>query len=316
MSLLKRFTNRFRRNQRVYVFFICFIIAALFWFLLVLTKEYTSSLKVKVTYINFPSGLIPVTRLPEKFVLGIKASGYNLISMNENSELNIDVDAVIRPEQGVQKISSRMLTRDLDQQLGNDVSITSIQPDTLVFDLSFATPITLPVRASLNVTFDKQYDSVALQLSPDSVTANMPVSYLGTIRYIETENVKAGSLRASLRKKVKLIIPEGVTLDTAETEVFLQVEKFTEGTAQVPVKLVNVPEGLAIKIYPDIVTVKYLVALSQYAGIKPDMFTVTANASSASSDSDEKLEITVVASPPGVRSVSCQPQQVDFILKK
>jgi YbbR domain-containing protein len=317
MNLLQRFSERFRRNQKVYVFFICFLIAALFWLLLVLTKDYSSSLHVKVSYSNFPPGLVPVNRLPNRFFLNIRASGYNLISMDEDNEVNVDVTALLGPEKGVRKVSSRVLMRDVAQQLGNDISIISIDPDTVVFDLSFSTAVKLPIKANLDVTFDRQYDSIGgVQLTPDSVTAHIPVSYLGTITQIETEKINASSLRAPLQKKVKLINPEGVSLDTSEAALLLKVEKFTEGTVAVPVKLVNVPSGLTIKIYPDKVTVKYLVSLSHYADIKPEMFSVTADASSASSDSDEKLDVKIMNWPAGLHSVTCQPQQVDFILKK
>src|SRR5215510_6045048 len=172
MNLLQRFTNRFKKNQRVYVFFICFFIAALFWLLLVLTKDYDSSLHVKVSYSNFPSGLVPVNRLPDRFFLNIKASGYDLISLDEDNEVNIDVAALLGSEKGVRKISSRTLMADVTQQLGNDISILSIQPDTVVFDLSFSTLVKLPIRANLDVTFDRQYDSLGgVQLNPDSVMA-------------------------------------------------------------------------------------------------------------------------------------------------
>lgn len=319
MNLLQRFTNRFRRNQRVYVFFVCFLIATLFWFLLVLTKDYSSSLNVKVAYTNFPSGFIQVNRLPEKFLLNIKASGYNLISMGayRDSRLNIDVAALVRPEPGKQKISSRLMMRDIAQQLGNDVSVISIQPDTITFDLNFSTSVKLPIKANLDISFDRQYDSVSsAQLTPDSVTVTMPASFRGSITRIETERIHAESLRNSLKEKVNLLAPESVYLDTSETEVFLQVEKFTEAEARVPVNLVNIPAGLTIKIYPDKVLVKYLVSLSHFSQIKPEMFTVTADATSASSDPDEKLPVQVITAPAGIRSITCQPPLVDFILKK
>jgi YbbR domain-containing protein len=317
MNLLQRFASRFRKNQRVYVFFICFVIAALFWLLLVLTKDYSSSLHVKVSYSDFPSGLIPVNRLPDRFFLNIKASGYNLISLHEDNQINVDVATLLGPEKGVRKIASRALMHDVAQQLGTDVSILSIQPDTVVFDLSLSTSVRLPIKANLDVTFDRQYDSLGgVQLNPDSVTASIPVSSVGTITSIETEKIKAQSLRAPLKTKAKLISPDGVTLDTSETEVLLEVEKFTEGTVEVPVKLVNVPSGLTIKIYPDKVTLKYLVSLSHYSEIKPEMFTVTADASSVSSDKDEKLDVEIKNWPAGLRAVTSQPQQVDFILKK
>ena len=320
MNFFQRFINRFRRNQRVYVFFICFLIAALFWFLLVLTKDYSSSLNVSVVYYNFPSGLVQVNRLPDKFMLNIKASGYDLMSLDEYDEgnkLNVDVTTLAGTEPGIKKIPSLALVKDIIQQLGSEVAIISIRPDTLIFDLSRSASVKLPVKATINITFDKQYDSVsAPKLKPDSVMVILPVSFVGAIDHIETEPISAESLHTSLSKKVRLISPEGVTLNTTEAEFSMEVEKFTEGTVQVPVRLVQVPQDLTVKIYPDVVLVKYLVSLSQFSQIKPEMFTVTVDASQASSVSGDKLQVEITAAPKSVRSVSCQPQQVDFILKK
>ena len=83
-----------------------------------------------------------------------------------------------------------------------------------------------------------------------------------------------------------------------------------------PVRLINVPKGLQVKIFPDRVTAKYLVALSMYDKVKPDMFSVIADASESSSGSGDKLDVRVISSPSFVRSVTWQPLRVDFILKK
>lgn len=320
MNLLKRFVGQFRKNRKVYVFFICFVIAVMFWFLLALTKDYTSTYEVNVTYENFPPNVIVTNELTKKLSLSVKTSGYRLIGFNSSAEVNvlsIDVLSLTGIEAGEKSISSEMLVQNFVQQLGTDVEITSIMPDSILFNMSSSINIKLPVRVNLDVTFEKQFDAVSpVKINPDSVIVTMPQSQIGSINWIETEKIAAQKLRSSLNKKFKLMTPQGTSLDANEVEVTLEVEKFTEGTVSVPVSLINVPRGLQVKIFPDRVTAKYLVALSMYDKVKPDMFSIIADASGSTSGNGDKLDVQIISSPPYIRSVTWQPVKVDFILKK
>ena len=320
MNFFRLIAERFRKNRKVYVFFICFVIAVLFWFLLALTKEYSSALRVKVVYGNFPQHLLVVNALPQELLLNVKTNGYHLISLNNSGEeniLNIDVQSLTGTETGAKSISSQMLIQNFIEQLGNDVSITSIQPDSISFEMSSSTVVKLPVRANTDVTFEKQFDAVSpVRINPDSVNVTIPFTQIGKILWIETEIIQAKKLRASLKRKIKLIAPASTVLNTSEAELILDVEKFTEGTLSVPVSLINVPRGLKVKIFPDHVSVKYLVALSRYDNVKPDMFSAISDASSSASGSADKMNVQIISYPSFVRSVSCQPEKVDFILKK
>jgi len=320
MNFLSRLATQFRKNKKVYVFFICFVIAALFWLLLVLAKDYESTVSLKVTYVNLPPNMIVVNKLPEKLLFRLKANGYHLISLSsleKENALNVDVMSLTGTDAGIKNISSRLLVRDFIEQLGSDVIIHSIHPDVILFNMSPSVTVKLPVKAVMEITFEKQYDSVSpLKINPDSVNITMPLSSLGKIMWIETEKILGEKIRSSLKKNVRLIVPFGITLNQKEAEINLEVEKFTEGTLIVPVSLINVPRGLNVKIFPDHVSVKYLAALSNYDNVKPDMFTVIADAVSSSSQSRDKLDVLVISSPSFVRSVSVQPTKLDFILKK
>jgi hypothetical protein len=320
MNLLRGILTQFRKNRKVYIFFICFVIAAMFWFLLALTRDYPATIAVNVTYENFPPHLVAANELPEKFTLEIKTSGYRIMTMGSKAEQNslaVDVLSLTGIEPGVKTISSNVLAANFIQQLGSDVEINSIVPDSIMFDLSPSASVRLPVKAKLDVSFERQFDAVSpVRIVPDSVTAMLPYSLLGKINWIETESISARQLRSSLKQKVKLVIPQGASLSLNEAEVNLEVEKFTEGSAEVPVSIINLPNGLQVKIFPSRVNVKYQVALSKYDKVKSDMFTVVADASETTSGNGDKLAVKVISSPTFVRSVSLQPEKVDFILKK
>ncbi|MBK5286335.1 MAG: hypothetical protein JJE25_13120 [Bacteroidia bacterium] len=288
--------------------------------LLVLTKDYESTVDLKVAYVNLPPNMLVVNKLPERLLLRLKANGYHLISLNaieKENALNIDVMSLTGSEPGIKNISSRLLVRDFIEQLGSDVAIHTVHPDVILFNMSPSVTLKLPVKADMEMTFEKQYDSVSpLKISPDSVSVTMPLSSLGKIIWIETEKIQGDKIRSSIKKNVRLITSSGVTLNKKDVEINLEVEKFTEGALSVPVSLINVPRGLSIKIFPDHVSVKYLSALSNFDNVKPDMFTVVADAAASSSQGRDKLDVQIISSPSIVHSVTYQPMKVDFILKK
>ena len=320
MNPLSRIASGFRKNRKVYVFFICIVIAAMFWFLLALTKDYPSTLEVNVAYENFPPHMIVANALPEKLSLSVNTSGYRLISLNSSAKedtLHIDVLSLTGIDAGAKNISSELLAQNFIQQLGNDVEITAIQPDSILFDVSPSVNIIKPVKAIMDISFERQYDAVSpVKINPQVVTVTMPIREAGKGDWIETEKITAKNLRSSLKRKVKLIAPHGTMLSTNEVEVSFEVEKFTEGTVIVPVTLINVPKGLRVKIFPGEITVKYRVALSLYDKVKPEMFSAVADADASSSGSSDKLDVQIISSPPYVRSTTWQPLKVDFILRK
>ena len=85
MNPLSRVTSGFRKNRKVYVFFICFVIAVMFWFLLALTKDYSSTFEVSVAYENLPPHMLVTNELPKKLSLNVTTSGYRLITMTTRS---------------------------------------------------------------------------------------------------------------------------------------------------------------------------------------------------------------------------------------
>ena len=52
------------------------------------------------------------------------------------------------------------------------------------------------------------------------------------------------------------------TVSAKKVILTIPVEQFTEAEIKVPVKILNCPDSISIKIFPDVVTVKGLVAIS------------------------------------------------------
>jgi dephospho-CoA kinase len=104
---------------------------------------------------------------------------------------------------------------------------------------------------------------------------------LAGIQYVETEPVLETHVRADIRKKLKLVPPAHVECSTPEVLFYVPVQKFTEGSVEIPVRAVNVRDDLVLRTFPDKVQVRFLVPLSRYAQVKSGLFEAMVDASEA-----------------------------------
>ena len=79
-----------------------------------------------------------------------------------------------------------------------------------------------------------------------------------------------------------------------------------------PLSVDNVPKGYEIKLFPDEVTVNYLVSLDKFELVKTDMFSTNINF-----DSEYKrLPIELVRQADFVENVRISPSKIEYFLIK
>jgi YbbR domain-containing protein len=96
----------------------------------------------------------------------------------------------------------------------------------------------------------------------------------------------------------------------------IPVEQFTEAEIKVPVKIINLPDSIDIKIFPDVVTVRYLVAISDFKRLAEEPFEVFLDIGNTDLKSSEKIPVEIRNVPSFIRSVSITPSRVDFLIEK
>lgn len=177
----------------------------------------------------------------------------------------------------------------------------------------------VPVKLISDFTFDKQFEiSSDIEITPSHVEIYGPRQLLDEINEVETEELKIKNLHESTEKAIKLnqFSDKNLSLNATEVLVRIPVEKFTEGTLEVPIEAKNVKKGFNVKFIPDKIRVKYLVALSRYNDPGVEMFRAVVDFSKVESEASSKVKVDLVKEPAFVRSVSYTPQRVDYILRK
>ena len=99
------------------------------------------------------------------------------------------------------------------------------------------------------------------------------------------------------------------SLSADSVEIFIPVEKFTEGEVQIPVSFLS--EMNNIKLFPEIVTVTYIVALKDYQKVNKDLFIIQ-----LIPGTQTNKNIELIHHPSFVKVIKIEPQHIDYIILK
>jgi YbbR domain-containing protein len=93
------------------------------------------------------------------------------------------------------------------------------------------------------------------------------------------------------------------------------VEQYTEGTLKKDIVVRNSPDSVVLRIFPSTVNITYLVGLSNYEEVIPELFKVYVDYRDTWADRDQ-LRVYVEKAPEYLKSYTFRPQEVDYIIEK
>lgn len=314
--------NRIRRglfSKKVGTFLICLLIAALLWLVHALNRNYKHTISVPVKFINLPANKVIIGELPDKLQFDIKTSGLKLAFMlmkDHYNELQIDFNS-LKSNAKSQAYSLSTGNLNLNSSLNFDVEVVKIRPDTLFFSLNKGAARVVPVKANVQVSCAPGYQVIHRPLiNPAYITVTGDSSTLRLIDTVYTQPITEANLSANCAKKVMLKKPSSsVYFNTGEVNVNLVVDRVTEAEVQVPVKLINAPEGAQIKLLPATATVKYLVAMKDYEAVNKSSFKVVADYKHVA-EGRELLPLELFRIPSEASNIRLVPIHVKYLVYK
>lgn len=316
--------NRFRISRRLSIVLFCFFIATIFWLLLALSKTYPTTVSFPIIYKNLPGKKVIVNELPDSIALEIKATGFRILAYNfsgRRKPLEIDVASRLlsgrQLEGEILALPTKAFSSDFIKQFGPEIEIYGYQPDSIVFYFSDLVVKRVAVHLNIDLEFDKQFDYAGeVSLVPDSIDVAGPPSIVNSLQQVETEYRQMKSVKSEIDELIALKPHRILNYSTEKIKVRVPVEKYTEGNISVRLQTLNVESGYTLKTFPDKIKIRYMVALSKYNEVKEHMFDAVVNSELINSEHPEKLKVELVRYPTFIRSVSIDPESVDYIIRK
>ncbi len=307
-------------SNRWVTFLYCLGIAFMFWLLIVFSNQYQAPVSFNLRYTHFPPDKMLANKLPAKVDVDISASGFTFLRFyfkRLKDTLTLDVSS-LRKNQNSKEYYLPVYAQSIqfENQLGNEIKIEKIYLDTLHFYFDKKVVKVIPVHLNMSYTFEKQYQlSGKIEVKPSKIVVSGPSSVMDDVIELNTQQLNFFNLKNSIARTAEIIIPDemnSVEFAVKKVVVKIPVEKFTEGTIELPVEVLNLPEQYTIKTFPEKVKITYLVGLSSYEKVNEDQFSLLAyyNENTAS------LKLKLVKFPDFIRNPKIETAKVEYILRK
>ena len=323
ITIKNRGAGIFNRDLLIFIFFL--ILSFIFWYLNSLSKETEGNVSYPVRYINTPSDRVLIGQMPSRLDMSLKGPGYSILKLKlsgNTAPLIIDlstVNYVIAPKSKLLNyyIISNGLIQTFKQQLRADFEIISIKPDTLFFNFDRVITKIVPVIPVVEATTERQYFvNGVISSYPKSVEISGPRQIIDTVTAVRTKKIKLTQLNKTTTKSLNIISSNYFDINTKRVTITVPVEQFTEASFDLPVRLINMPDSFEIKIFPDMVNVKFLVGISEYKTVGKLPLEAVIDLSKIDVMKVSKLLVEIQNIPQYISSVRYTPQKVDFIIEK
>ncbi len=321
LEKIKFVPKRIHVSKNIIMYLICVVIASMLWLMNALNKEYAVEVAYPVKYVNMPKGVYPISTLPDKLQLEIKAKGFTLVGHRiRTSFLPITFNmATYAPAlKGNKQVWEYLLNTNevkdkIGSQLSSEVQLTKIHPEEILFRFGPAKTRKVPVIPTVDYTLKRQYILNEITARPDSILVSGPATLIDTLSGIPTMRVEVRDVGKNLVRTTKLLPVPNCIFNDQNIELAINVEQFTEGRKFITLVPRNVPDSMNIRLFPAQVEISYEVGLSKYDKISEKDFLFTVDYPRDVNVS--YLDINIQKAPPFIKELMLVPPKAEYILE-
>ncbi len=307
------------RKKDHLIFFICLLLAASFWMLIKMSDVYSVSYRMKIKYTHLPKGRLITALKDSSATVHFKSNGYNLLYLilhRQLDSLKIDLREceIKRGPDNAYFINTANIRESTAQKLGVNDRDLEFSKSRLYFTLERLHRTRLKVFAVLDLGFKSQFRLYGYKIEPKEVTVYGPKKILDTLKTLRTVTVHRENLEQNqtVMADIKNPFPGMLKLFPSKVKILLNVEKYTEGTIQVPVDVSGIKP--TIRTFPATVTINFNVFIRDYEKVHPGQFKVVPDIKNIDLRTVKKLRLQMISQPKDISNARIVPPEVEFII--
>ncbi|NNJ88895.1 MAG: YbbR-like domain-containing protein [Eudoraea sp.] len=306
-------------KRKVKVFVILLFFSFLAWFISKLSDQHTDRATFELVYNNIPDSLFFVGASKVNLTITARGSGWQFLgSRFRTRKLIIDLDEMSYRSNNY-FMAEPVYRKQIESKLPDAMTILQMDQDTLFFEFTRMISKKVPVRADVTIDLAQNYLMDGdLQINPDSVVLRGPLKELDTITEAHTEAIVLSDVTDSFKRTLQLLQPSDLIHAVYEKQnvtLSATVFRFSEKIFQIPVEVVNLPEGTQIRTFPNTVEVLCKARVERLKEIVSADFRIIADLADIKEDSPF-LPLSLVQQPDNLPSVQIRQSRVEFILKR
>jgi hypothetical protein len=307
-------------KRKVKLFLIFLLCSGLAWFVSNLAEQYSSNATFDIDYGSTPDSLLLNGVSKSNIKVRLRASGFQFLMLGFKNK-TVEVDLFELEKKGSKYFVSPSVYRSqIENQLSKYIGVEDMDRDTLFFNFQRLFKKKVPVLPKVTIDLEQNYlmDNT-YTLLPDSITVMGPKKEIDTLTGLTTQTLVLPHTTSDISKKLKLNLPSDLkNTKYSDHSVILsaKVFKFSERVFKVPVEVVNVPEGVGIRTFPELVSVLCRGRLGAIKELSVTDFVVTADYSDLRNKNENVLDLKLTKKPDSVNVVQLRENKVEFILKR
>ncbi len=241
------------------VFVLALLLAFSIWLIHNLTLKYNDYLTAPVIAQCNLDGHSNLSINQSEIVARCRATGYRVLKLKMHRKpvtVTFDPSVMRHKEDDMYYVTASDLTEYTHLIYGEGATLEYFVSDTVLFRFPEMANKKVPVYPVYSITFADQYMSDGqLKVVPDSVTIYGENSRLSTIDKVFTNHIQFSSLTSDIQGVAKIEGVRNVRMSAEEVHYMLDVTRYVEISKTLPVKVVNLPAGKGLQIFPSTATV-------------------------------------------------------------
>lgn len=308
------------KKRKVKVFLVFLFFSFLAWLVNNLAQTFVGTTSFELNYVNVPPEYLLVENPKSELQVRLRAVGFQFIGFGirkKSIQINLS-DIQMKSDRFY--IPPPVYRKQVRDQLSNNMELLDMDNDTIFVKLTTLESKEVPVLPKLNIAFAKNHTLMdSLVIEPKTIVVNGPKSQIDTISSVSTSYTELLNLNTDFTKKITLVKSRELTKTNFEPSMVTisgKVYKFSEQVFEVPVTMLNLPDSVQVRMFPDVVQVVCQAPLEVLKKITTEDFLVSADYEKIEESDQNMLPVVLREKPENINSAILRPQEIEFILKK
>lgn len=305
------------KSKKINIFLLFFVLAFSILVLTKLSKVYTATLAFKVKPKEVSDTHVIIKANNPELDITIQTTGFNWLRYAiKRPELDINFKTDVSKKDSTLIWSVSKGFSNINKQFGKEEKIISVNPDTLLFRFDVNDVKYVPIILNSKIQYAKGYNTLdTLRTTPDSIKLIGPSSVLKSISKVRTQQLELIDVKSNVNKTLLLQLDslnKNIKTNLKHVNLSVNVSKFSEGILDIPINIINIPEGVKVNYFPKQVSLSFTTSLDNFNTIKAEDFKVICDYNEASGNS--ALVPKLAKQPKNVKNIRVLQQKIEFII--
>jgi len=306
----------FKKKIKFKFFFFFVLISSFFWLVTKFSNTYKFKNDFDILWINIPD-TISVKNKSDKLSLLFSATGFEIILykfFKKNIKISIDTDVLYKNGIGNLDLENKIF--EIERQLYEKNRIDEIISKNITFYFSILSRKKVLVLLNERIKFRPGFlNDYEWSLNPDSILISGPFEIIDTLKNVHTEFYERSDVYKSIDDKIKLLLNKDIKYSSNEVQLNGLVSKYSEKEFTVPIKIINLPDSVRLKLFPNYVKLKAIISLKNFNKVSEDNFEIIADYKFLN-QKYSSLSLFLIKYPNRVKNINWQPKMVNYLIRK